>query len=96
MSLFEGTLIWLLAINIITMITYRYDKNIAGGSRSRVSERCLLLLALTGGSPAAYMAMYLIQPRHKTRKASFLWRFWGIIVVQIALAWAYWQFWQRP
>jgi uncharacterized membrane protein YsdA (DUF1294 family) len=96
MTLFEGALIWLLAINIVTVVTYRYDKNIAGGSRTRVAESRLLLLALIGGSPAAYMAMYLMRPRHKTRKFSFLWKFWGIVMGQIGLLWVYWQFGQRP
>lgn len=96
MTLFEGALIWLLAINIITVVTYRYDKNIAGSSRSRVAESRLLLLALIGGSLAAYIAMYLMRPRHKTRKFSFLWKFWGIVMGQIGLLWVYWQFGQRP
>ncbi|MCB9009860.1 MAG: DUF1294 domain-containing protein [Ardenticatenaceae bacterium] len=96
MTFFEGALIWLLAINIITVVTYRYDKNIAGSNRRRIAESQLLLLALIGGSPAATIAMYLMRPRHKTRKLSFLWKFWGIIVVQIGLIWLYWQSGQRP
>lgn len=95
MSLFEGILIWLLAINIITVVIYRYDKMVAGSGRSRVPESRLLLLALVGGTPGAYIAMYLMQPRHKTRKLSFLWKFWGIAIVQIAVL-IYWQLGQRP
>lgn len=96
MTLFEGVIIWLLAINIVTVVTYRYDKNMAGSSRKRVPERRLLLLALIGGSPAAYIAMYLMSPRHKTRKLRFLLPFWGIVLGQMAFIWFYWQFWQRP
>jgi uncharacterized membrane protein YsdA (DUF1294 family) len=96
MTLFEGIIIWLLAINIVTVVTYRYDKNIAGGSRRRVPESRLLLLALIGGTPAAYIAMYLMQPRHKTRKVRFVMLFWGIVIGQMGLMWLYWQFWQRP
>lgn len=96
MSLLEGVIIWLLAINIITVVTYRYDKNIAGSSRKRVPERGLLLLALIGGSPAAFIAMYLMRPRHKTRKLAFLLPFWLIVIGQIGMFWLYWQFWQRP
>ncbi|MBK8901975.1 MAG: DUF1294 domain-containing protein [Anaerolineaceae bacterium] len=96
MSLFEGILIWLLAINIITVVMYRYDKNISGSGRSRVPESRLLLLALAGGTPGAYIAMFHMRPRHKARKLSFLWRFWAIVLVQIALIVAYWQLGQRP
>ena len=96
MTIFEGLLIWMLAINIVTVVTYRYDKNIAGSSRRRVAESRLLLLALIGGSPAAIIAMYFMRPRHKTRKFSFLWKFWGIIFAQVGFIWLYWQFWQRP
>lgn len=96
MTLFEGAIIWLLAINIITVVTYRYDKNIAGSGRRRVPERRLLLLALIGGTPAAYIAMFLMRPRHKTRKFPFLLFFGGIVVVQLGLIWLYWQLAQRP
>lgn len=96
MTLLEATIIWLLTINIVTVIAYRYDKNIAGSKRSRVRESRLLLLALAGGSLAAYIAMYLIRPPHKTRKWSFLWKFWGIIFGQLGAIWLYWQFLQRP
>lgn len=96
MTLFEGVIIWLLAINIVTVVTYRYDKNIAGGSRKRVPERRLLLLALIGGSPAAYIAMYLMRPRHKTRKFRFVLLFWAIVIGQMGFIWLYLQSWQRP
>jgi uncharacterized membrane protein YsdA (DUF1294 family) len=92
----QAIVIWLLAINIVTVVTYRVDKIRAGNGRSRVRERNLLLVALVGGSPAAYIAMYLMKPRHKTRKVSFLWKFWGIVIGQMVLLALYWQFWQRP
>lgn len=96
MTITETLIIWLLAINIVTLVTYRLDKVRAGNGRSRVRESNLLLMALVGGSPAAYLAMYLMKPRHKTRKLSFLWKFWGIVLGQVGLLWLYWQFWQRP
>ncbi len=77
------------------MVVYRYDKMVAGSGRSRVPESRLLLLALVGGTPGAYIAMYLMQPRHKTRKLSFLLPFWGIVALQVA-GWVYWQLGQRP
>ncbi len=95
MSAQEAAIIWLLVINIVTVVTYRIDKGRAGNGRSRVRERNLLLLALVGGSPAAYIAMFWMKPRHKSRKFAFQWKFWGIVLLQIG-AWVYWQFWQRP
>ena len=92
MTILNGVVIWLAAINIVTIVTYRYDKKIAGSGRSRVAESRLLLLALFGGSPAAYIAIYLMRPRHKARKFSFLWKFWGIVLFHILLLWIYWQF----
>lgn len=96
MGLQQTIVIWLLAINIVTVGVYRYDKMIAGSSRSRIPERNLLLLALFGGSPGAYIAMFLWRPRHKAQKGSFQWKYWAIVVGQIVLLGGYWQFWQRP
>ncbi|WP_420644652.1 DUF1294 domain-containing protein [Candidatus Leptofilum sp.] len=96
MSLQEAGVIWILFINIVALVTYRFDKIRAGSGRSRVPERNLLLLALVGGSPAAFIAMFLMKPRHKSRKLSFQLKFWGIVVGHAALLWFYWQFWQRP
>ena len=95
MSLPEAVIIWLLAINILTVVRYRLDKVRAGNGRSRVRERNLLLLALVGGSLAAYIAMFWMKPRHKSRKFSFQWKFWGIVLLQIGV-FVYWQLWQRP
>lgn len=98
MSPFECVIIWLLAINIITVVTYRYDKrnSLAGGNSRRVSEKRLLLLALIGGSPGACIAMFVMRPRHKTRKLRFLLPFWAILIGQISFIWLYLQSWQRP
>ena len=63
---------WLLSINIIGLVLYRYDKFSAGSSRGRVPERVLLLIHAAGGSLGAAAAMWLIRPRHKTRSVGFL------------------------
>ncbi|MBU1746750.1 MAG: DUF1294 domain-containing protein [Chloroflexi bacterium] len=78
-------LIALLAINVITLVMYRYDKAVAGTKMARVPEAILWLLALCGGSPAALVAMYGFEKRHKTSKLSFLLVFWLILAVQIGL-----------
>lgn len=78
-------LAWLLAVNIITFIVYRYDKAIAGGSQTRVPELILLLLAAIGGSPAAYVAMFMMGTRHKAQKQSFQLAYWAIVAVQVLI-----------
>ncbi|MDR0183045.1 DUF1294 domain-containing protein [Lysobacter arvi] len=78
--------VWLgawLALNVVTVLVYAYDKAIAGGGRRRrVPERTLLTLALLGGSPGALLAMGLL--RHKTAKASFRRAMMAIVLLQIA------------
>jgi uncharacterized membrane protein YsdA (DUF1294 family) len=79
----DPLLAWLLAVNLVTFLTYGYDKGIAGSSRMRVPERVLLLLALAGGSPAALLGMRLFH--HKTVKSSFQHKFWLVLLVQAVL-----------
>ena len=79
----DPLLSWLLAVNLVTFLTYGYDKSIAGSGRMRVPERALLLLALAGGSPAALLGMRLLH--HKTSKESFQVKFWLVILVQAVL-----------
>ncbi|MEA3441587.1 MAG: DUF1294 domain-containing protein [Chloroflexota bacterium] len=76
-------LIWLAIINLTTFLVYGYDKYRAATGGWRVSERTLLLLAIIGGSVGALIGMHLF--RHKTAKASFQWRFWSILAVQVIL-----------
>jgi uncharacterized membrane protein YsdA (DUF1294 family) len=76
-------LAWLMAINLVTLLVYRYDKFVAGKGHTRVPEVILLGLALLGGSPMAYIAMYQLKPRHKTQSSGFLAGYWAIVAVQI-------------
>jgi uncharacterized membrane protein YsdA (DUF1294 family) len=75
--------VWLIAVNVIALLTYGYDKAIAGGHQMRVPEVILLGLAMIGGSPGAFVGMLLF--RHKTRKAAFLVPFGLIVALQGAL-----------
>ena len=75
--------IWLVAINLVTYLMYAWDKRRANKGQRRISERELLLWALAGGSPAAFLAMRRF--RHKTQKTSFRVQYWAIVVIQIAL-----------
>jgi len=81
---------WLLAITAVTLLTYGYDKMVAGSSATRVPERVLLTLALAGGTLGALLGMRLFH--HKTSKESFLERFWLVVAVQIVVVAAWYLF----
>lgn len=62
-------LIWLVAINVVALAFYWFDKQQARGNRLRVPERVLLLLALAGGFVGGFVGMKWV--RHKTDHLSF-------------------------
>ena len=77
-------LAWLAPINGVTFIVYRFDKwkaPRAENGKGRIPEYVLLLLALVGGSPGAFLGM-IVPPRHKTRKCRFQFGFWLIVLMQ--------------
>ena len=89
----EIFLYYLLAINLLTFITYGHDKwksqhpHPRGNkrhTRRRTPEATLLLLAALGGSIGALAAMYLF--RHKTLHRKFTIGVPMILAVQVALA----------
>jgi uncharacterized membrane protein YsdA (DUF1294 family) len=75
--------VWLIAVNLVTILAYSYDKTVAGSTQTRVPEAVLLGLALAGGSPGAFVVMLLL--RHKTSKRTFLVPFALIVVLQLGL-----------
>src|SRR6185295_5737186 len=82
--LWHGCMIPLIAyiavINALTFFIYWQDKQRSRQGQWRIPEGTLLLLALIGGSPAAYMAQRRF--RHKTSKSSFRWRFRAVVLLQ--------------
>lgn len=62
-------IIYLILINLITFFTYGADKQKARKNKWRIPENTLILLALSGGSIGAYLAMQTF--RHKTQKIKF-------------------------
>lgn len=73
----------LLALNLITFITYGIDKRKAKKSRWRISESSLLFLALIGGSVGAWLGLKVW--RHKTQHKKFYIGIPVMMVVQVAL-----------
>lgn len=73
----------LLAVNLLTFVTYGIDKHKARHNRWRVREASLLLLAALGGSVGALLAMYLF--RHKTQHKKFRYGVPAILIIQLAI-----------
>jgi len=74
---------WLIAINVVALIAYAYDKSVSGRRWARVPESVLLGIAFVGGSPGALIAMRAVH--HKTAKKSFLLRLAIVVALQVAL-----------
>jgi uncharacterized membrane protein YsdA (DUF1294 family) len=73
----------LLAINLLTFVTYGVDKWKARHNRWRVREAALLLLAALGGSIGALLAMRVF--RHKTQHKKFRYGVPALLLVQLAI-----------
>jgi uncharacterized membrane protein YsdA (DUF1294 family) len=80
-GILSSILIFLLLLNVLTFALYGRDKHAAQKGTQRISERTLLLLALLGGSPGAWIARHYFH--HKTSKRSFVIRFWLVVLIQM-------------
>ena len=78
---------WLIAVNLVALLAYGYDKAVAGTSRTRVPERVLLVVSIVGGTVGSLVGMLAF--RHKTRKRSFQAKLVGVVVLQVALIGSY-------
>ena len=76
-------LYYFLILNTLAFAITGYDKYLAIKHKRRISEKTLLSFVAVGGTIGAGIAMLIF--RHKTAKASFLWKFFGIIVFQIVI-----------
>lgn len=75
---------YLVFVNVLTYLLYWVDKSQAEQQGYRISEGTLLLLAIAGGSPAAFLACHKL--RHKTRKQPFRTLLYLILALQILFA----------
>jgi uncharacterized membrane protein YsdA (DUF1294 family) len=74
---------WLIAINLITFFSFGYDKWASSTSITRIPEKVLLILALTGGTPGALLGMIFF--RHKVSKSEFKNKLILVLLVQVVL-----------
>ena len=72
-----------LAMSLVCLLVYAFDKSAAVAGRWRSSERSLLLLGLLGGWPGGLIAQQLL--RHKSSKASFRVAFWVTVIVNVGV-----------
>ena len=83
-----GAAIYLLIINLLTFLTFGLDKWKARKGSRRIPETWLLGLSLPLGAPGAWLGAKVF--RHKTRKASFLWKLALVTVLNAGLLWLAW------
>lgn len=74
---------WLLLINVLTMVMYGADKMAACKGMRRVPEATLLVFGVTGGWPGAILGQQLF--RHKTQKQPFKTYFFISVIVSITV-----------
>ncbi len=72
---------YLVAVNIVEFSLLGWDKLQAKNKGWRVAETQLLIVALFGGTPAAFVACSIF--RHKIRKDSFMNSLRAISVLQV-------------
>jgi uncharacterized membrane protein YsdA (DUF1294 family)/cold shock CspA family protein len=66
-------------VSLIAFLVYRHDKSAAQQNQWRTGEGTLILLALLGGWPGAFVAQHFFH--HKTKKTSFQIVFWVTVLL---------------
>jgi len=78
----------LILINLLTLITFGWDKKLSIKHKRRIPESRLLGLTFIGGTVGAALGMIIF--RHKVSKKSFLWKFGFIVLVQVCFIYWFW------
>lgn len=71
-------IVYLVLINLISGITFAFDKRAAINDYRRVSEKLLHILEILGGVIAIWLLMYILG--HKNRKFSYYGWTWLILI----------------
>lgn len=80
---------YLVAISVVTVLMYGYDKAVAASPATRVPEKVLIGLAIAGGAAAALLSQEVF--RHKTNKETFRMINAGVLFAHLAaLAAIFW------
>lgn len=82
-TLLKAFLVYIILINLVTLILFGLDKRAAKHRRRRIRERTLLLFAALGGSIGALFGMWIYH--HKTRHRKFTVGVPLILLAQIIL-----------
>lgn len=80
----KSIIMYLILINVITLLAMYIDKQKAKKSKRRISEKTLFTLAFLGGGIGGIAGMYIF--RHKTKKARFIIGFPAIVIFEILIA----------
>jgi len=79
----EPLALYLVVINLITLLVWGYDKFSSMKNSSRVSEINLLLGVFLGGTLGGILGIVFF--RHKISKGSFLLKFFGVAILQLII-----------
>ncbi len=71
-------------LNAMSFLLSAYDKHLAKTQKRRISERTLLVYVFLGGTIGSGLAMLIFS--HKTSKISYLYKYWGIVIIQFLIA----------
>ncbi len=74
---------YIITINIISFLTYGFDKYAAIKNKQRIPEKVLILLSIVGGSIGSILGMIIFH--HKTKKIKFITLNPLILIIQVIL-----------
>ena len=74
-------LLYLLTINAVSFVLFGFDKFLAIKNKRRVPEKELFTVSTIGGAVGGMLAILVF--KHKIAKATFMWRFMFIFLLNI-------------